>query len=214
MRFRVLNKLPLYDYREACKITQGIDLFENEEELKKGKPKDITEWWIRQITANHSTLRSVHFRLVDTRPKSVIMQIIRATKGHPQPEVQSSRPDWNDGKERSADPYEDKLFMQDHTAESFVAMAKQRLCLKTEERTRKFMEEMVVTLRHSSDPFLKAVGYCCHPQCEYAGCMCTELKSCGRFGRLSELIINEYRVNEGLPLMSKEEELERIQLQG
>ena len=26
MRFRILNKNPMYDYREACKITQGIDI--------------------------------------------------------------------------------------------------------------------------------------------------------------------------------------------
>ena len=47
--------------------------------------------------------------------KSVVMQLIRHTKGHPQPFVQSSRPDWNNGKERSNDPYEEKLFGLDHT---------------------------------------------------------------------------------------------------
>ena len=70
----------------------------------------------------------MHFRLVDTRPKSVIMQIIRATKGHPQPECESSRPDWT-GKERSFDPCEYKLFMQDHTAESFIKW-QSRDCVK------------------------------------------------------------------------------------
>ncbi len=193
MRFRLLNAYPLYDYREACKVTQGKDL----EEVKDFEPKNETEWWIKQICANHSTLRSVHFRLVDTRPRSVIMQIIRATKGHPQPEVQSSRPDWNNGKERSSDPYEDKLFLQDHTAESFVEMAKQRLCRRTEKRTREFMEEMVDALRNSEDPFLKAVGYCCHPACAWMGNRCPELKSCGRCRtQISELIINEYTFKE------------------
>ena len=173
MRFRVLNKDPLYDYREACKITQGRDL---SLEVEHWKPKNETEFWIKQIVANHSTLRSIHFRLVDTRPKSVIMQIIRATKGHPQPEVQSSRPDWT-GKERSSDPYEDKLFMQDHTAESFVEMAKQRLCNKTEENTRKFMFELVNALRKSKEPFLQAVGYCCAPACKWLK-GCPEINSC------------------------------------
>ena len=173
MRFRILNKDPLYDYREANKITEGIDL----EGMYEFKPKRATEWWIKQIVANHSTLRSVHFRLVDTRPRSVIMQIIRATKGHPQPEVESSRPDWT-GKERSFDPYEDKLFMQDHTAESFIEMARQRMCRKTEERTRKFMFEMVATLRSCDDPFLRAVGYCCMPYCEWYNGRCPEIKGC------------------------------------
>lgn len=173
MKFRVLNKDPLYDYREACKITQGRNLAL---EVEHWKPKNEVEFWIKQIVANHSTLRSIHFRLVDTRPKSVIMQIIRATKGHPQPEVQSSRPDWT-GKERSSDPYEDKLFMQDHTAESFVEMAKQRLCNRTEENTRKFMFELVIALRASKEPFLQAVGYCCAPACKWLK-GCPEINGC------------------------------------
>lgn len=193
MRFRILNKDPLYDTREANKITQGINLYDTDNTYKA---KDEVEWWIKQIVANHSTLRSVHFRLVDTRPKSVIMQIIRATKGHPQPEVQSSRPDWNNGKERSSDPYEDKLFMQDHTAESFIEMAKQRLCTRTEEQTRKFMREMVVALRESDEPFLKAVGYCCAPVCEWYGHKCPEQKSCGRCPKKSDEVIRFYRAFE------------------
>lgn len=211
MRFRILNANPLFDVREANKITQGKKVVVD---MQFTTPDLETEWWIKQIVANHSTLRSVHFRLVDTRPKSVIMQIIRATKGHPQPEVQSSRPDWNEGKERSSDPYEDKLFMQDHTAESFIEMAKQRLCCRTEERTRKFMTEMVIALRHSKEPFLQAVGYCCHPQCEWFGGLCSEIKSCGRFSKLSDLVINEYRLGIGKPLMSKEEEYAEASLRG
>ena len=192
MRFRILNKNPLYDYREACKITQGIDLWKDFDEVFQ--PKDEVAFWIKQIVANHSTIRSVHFRLVDERPKSVVMQIIRATKGHPQPEVQSSRPDWNGGKERSADPYEDKLFMQDHTAESFVAMARQRLCERTEKRTRDFMWEMVDALRSSNEPFLKAVGYCCHPACWWHNGRCPEIRSCHEGVRkLSDVIIGDYK---------------------
>lgn len=193
MRFRILNKDPLYDYREACKITQGRDLAL---EVEHWKPEDETTFWIKQIVANHSTLRCVHFRLVDTRPKTVIMQIIRATKGHPQPEVQSSRPDWNNGKERSSDPYEEKLFMQDHTAESFIEMAKQRLCVRTETNTRKFMLEMVMTLRESKEPFLKAVGYCCAPSCGWYGSKCSEIKSCGLKKSLAEDVIELYKSGE------------------
>ena len=188
MRFRLLNKDPFFDYRESCKITQGRDL---SMEVEHWKPKDMTEFWIKQIVANHSTLRSIHFRLVDTRPKSVVMQIIRATKGHPQPEVQSSRPDWT-GKERSSDPYEDKLFMQDHTAESFVAMARQRLCRRTEEKTRAFMIEMVAALRKSKDPFLQAVGYCCTPPCKYMGA-CPEINGCLGKPKLSDYFLGLYR---------------------
>ena len=196
LRFRVLNENPLYDYREACKITQGIDMADTglqSDCTKFWKPKNETEYWIKQIIANHSTIRSIHFRLVDTRPKSVINQIIRATKGHPQPYVESSRPDWT-GKERSFDPYEDKMFMQDHTAESFVEMAKQRLCERTEKRTKEFMWEMVETLRRSSDPFLKAVGYCCHPNCWWSNGKCPEVISCHEgVGKVSDWAIRLYK---------------------
>ena len=198
MRFRILNKNPLYDYREACKITMGVDLWQDLDINKIFTPKDEIEFWIKQIIANHSTLRSIHFRLVDTRPKSVIMQIIRATKGHPQPEVQSSRPDWNGGKERSSNPYEDKLFMQDHTAESFVEMAKQRLCERTEKRTKEFMWELVDALRESNEPFLKAVGYCCHPQCWWYNGKCPEIRSCHNGVRkLADCAINMYEEENG-----------------
>ena len=191
MRFRILNKDPWFDYKEANMTTQGLDILT---ETVCARPKKETEFWIKQIIANHSTLRCIKFRLVDTRPKSVIMQIIRATKGHPQPEVQSSRPDWT-GKERSNDPYEEKLFMQDHTAESFIEMAKQRLCQRTEEKTRKFMRLMVQTLKDSKDPFLKAVGYCCHPYCWwYQGC--PEIKGCGNKTSLSSKVLEVYRLME------------------
>lgn len=191
MRFRILNKNAFYDYREACKITQGIDLeIDMERPLL---PQDETEFWIKQIIANHSTLRCIHFRFVDTQPKSVVMQVIRATKGHPQPEVQSSRPDWT-GKERSADPYEDKLFSQDHTAESFIEMAKQRLCARTEIKTRAFMVDAVKALKKSNEPFLRAVGYCCQPACYWLGEKCPEINGCGYCeNKLSKKFINEYR---------------------
>jgi len=190
MKFRILNVDPLYDYKEACKITQGIIV--DCHDIKS--PKDEVEFWIKQIVANHSTIRSIHFRLEAEQPKSVVMQLIRATKGHPQPFVCSSRPDWNNGKERSSDPYEDKLFIQDHTAESFIEMAKQRLCNRTEDRTRKFMKEMVETLKQSDEPFLKAVGYCCYPSCVWFGGRCHEIKSCNdKKDKLSDEFIEFYK---------------------
>lgn len=188
MRFRILNKNPLYDYREACKITQGKDL----NGYDYWKPEKEVEFWIKQIIANHSTIRSIHFRLVDEEPKSVVMQLIRATKEHPQPYVESSRPDWC-GKERSSNPYEEKLFIQDHTAGSFVEMAKQRLCTRTEQRTRQVMNEMVKALKESEEPFLKAVGYCCRPDCFWLK-GCPEILGCGLYSnKISDEIIKDYQ---------------------
>lgn len=180
---RVLNAMPLYDYRQACAITEGrfVDV--------DWQPKNEKEYWIKQIVANHSCLRAVKFRYTAEAPKSVVMQIIRATKGHPQPFVQSSRPDWNNGKERSSDPYEEKLFIQDHTAESFIEMAKQRLCKRTEGRTRDFMKALVEEMKHSGNPFLEAVAECCHPACWWLGGCCPEIKGCEGVKKISSKII-------------------------
>lgn len=194
MDFRILNKDPVYDFREGNKITEGIDL---SEVMFINRPTgNETEWWIKQILTNHSTLRCIKFRMTAKAPRSVVMQIIRATKENPQPEVESSRPDWT-GKARSSDPYEEKLFSQDHTAWSFIEMAKQRLCNRTEQMTRNFMELAVETLKASKDPFLQAVGYCCHPVCWWYGGMCPEIKGCGKEpAKLADKVIYLYRTTE------------------
>jgi len=194
MRIRLLNRTPLYDYKEFNKISQGIDLDLN----CIVTPADETAFWIKQIVNNHSTLRCIHFRVIDKRPRSVIMQLIRATKGHPQPVVATSRPDWCNGKERSSDPYEEKLFGHDHTPESFIAMCMQRLCKRTEERTRKATLEVVEELKRSSEPVLKAVGYCCAPACFWYNA-CPEIKGCNGADKLYDRFLSKYRQNEAAP---------------
>ena len=188
IRIRLLNENPYYDYRESEKITQGVDIWEQVLSI----PKDMTAFWIKQIVANHSTTRSVKFRITASAPKSVVMQVIRATKEHPQPYVQSSRPDWT-GKERSNDPYEEKLFIMDFTPAAFIEMAKQRLCNRTEDKTRKFVNEIVKQMKESEDPFIKAIGYCSHPICWwFKGC--PEIKGCGKFSnKVYDNIISEIK---------------------
>ena len=185
IEFRILNANPLYDYKEACKTTQGLDL--------RGAAidplKDEFAFWVKQIIANHSTIRCVKFRMKATASKSVIMQVIRATKGHPQPYVQSSRPDWNGGKPRSTDPYEEKLFCMDFTAESFIEICKQRMCKRTEDKTRAFINNAVKELLKSDNPFLKAVGSCCHPNCWWLN-GCPEIKGCKDKPKVSDRILN------------------------
>ena len=51
IEIRLLNQYPLRDYQEACKITQGINVF-----LAK-KPADEVDYWVKQIIANHSTIK-------------------------------------------------------------------------------------------------------------------------------------------------------------
>ena len=135
--------------------------------------------WLDYLIPNHSTLRCVEFIVYDKLPKSVINQLLRATKGHPQPEVESSRPDWNNGKERSSDPYELKMFAQKHTAESFIELCKQRMCNRTEERTRDTIHKWMGVLYKSNDPFFHALWSICNPSCIWLG-FCPERKrTCG-----------------------------------
>ena len=121
--------------------------------------------------ANHSTIRSVGFRIIDTTArKDVTRQILRATKGHPQPYVQSSRPDWT-GKERDESATATNIFIHDHTAESWMEMAQQRLCCRAMKETREWCTMVVRAMYAHDNPFFKALAYCSVPSCVFqAGC--------------------------------------------
>lgn len=177
MEIKIVNTDPMLDYKRACLITKGKKI------TKITRPEEEVKWWVEQILTGHSTIRFVHFVLTDEIPKSCIMQIIRATKGHPQPEVQSSRPDWT-GKERSYNPYEKKLFCMQFTPESFIEMCKLRLCMCTEENTRRVVVGWVNEMRESDNPLIKAIGLCARAKCVYFGYRCNELKGCGLFPKL------------------------------
>lgn len=175
MEIRILNKDPLLDYRQFCKITLGETLKVNDLELKYP-----VKFWVKHFCAMHSTVRAIHFRIIDEIPRSCAMQLVRHTDGHPQPEVQSSRPDWT-GKPRSNDPYELKLIAFDFTPESWLKMCRKRLCNKTEVNTRKVVEGWREKMLESKDPIILALGLCSKPVCEYCGGVCTELKTCGKY---------------------------------
>lgn len=173
IQFDLTTKDPLKVFSKFTSVTQGkftSSFF---------TPKDEEAFYKKHMRANHSTLRCIHFIVYGVLPKTVIAQLIRATKGHPQPVVQTSRPD-NTGKERSSDPYELIAFAQEHTAESFLALCRQRLCYKSEDRTRKAVEDLVSVLERSEEPFFRALGSLCVPSCVYTN-RCDELKPCGYY---------------------------------
>lgn len=177
MEIRILNKDPLLDYRQSAKVTLGIFLKEND-----WQPKDLEKFWVKQICAMHSIIRGIHFRIIDEIPKSVASQLVRHTDGHPQPEMQSSRPDWT-GKERSNDPYELRLLEIDFTPESFIKMAQKRLCKKTEERTLKVVKSWVEEMKKSDDPLIRAIARCSKPKCDWY-LSCNEIKPCGKYSTM------------------------------
>lgn len=216
---RILNSNTFRDYREACKITEGIhtdvrcrctlppdSLCVRDDEQSPNQvctnyscikntswiPTDWDKYWRKQLTALHSPIRSINIRIKDFVPRSVIMQYVRHTAGHPQPFVQSSRPDWT-GKPRSNDPYEPKWMIMDFTPESLLFMFRKRLCTKAEIFSREIMKEWKKRLSEVSREslpdasasdlaLLHALSECAVPQCEVLGAnKCPELRGCGKY---------------------------------
>lgn len=178
---RILNENPLFDYRQFCKITQGIVLCEED----KFTPKDEIDFWVKHFLAMHSTLRCLHFRVIMQIPRTVAMQLVRHTDGHPQPEVESSRPDWT-GRPRGTNPEELKWMAIDFTPESWIKMCQKRLCRKTEQKTYETVSALVGIMADSHNPFFQALGRVSWRKCKYYGA-CNERESCGCYGDLPKL---------------------------
>jgi hypothetical protein len=170
---RIINNTPLEDVREAIATTLGL-------EQLKGTPEDVMFYYKELLLQKHSVLRSIHIRVKDTTARQdVTRQLLRATKGHPQPYVQSGRPDWT-GKPR--DESTSIFFLHDHTPESFMEEASQRLCFRAMQETRLTVLEILKVMAQSKDPLLMALAWCCIPNClvQYG---CPEGRfNCGWFG--------------------------------
>lgn len=169
--------------RQAELITKGIYKQISElEDLAVKKLSDkslfLLDFWLARIRANHSVMRRLQFSIVFCDcDKSVVAQLIRATKGHPQPFVQSSRPD-RTGMPR--DPEAKISFIEDYTTEAWIELCKQRLCFKTEDATREVVEAVLKAMRESKDPFFQALEKYCMPACQSSRLGCPELSWCGK----------------------------------
>lgn len=101
-------------------------------------------------------------------PKAVRNQIFRATKKLPRFFAETSRPDLT-GKPRNET--ENTNFIIVGNTASILEIAKQRLCYKTEAKTREFTELLKKTLSDDDNKFCKALGYAMVPYCVYQnGC--------------------------------------------
>lgn len=166
---RILNEEPLEDLREAIATTIGKERLSDWKPTKEGIHKDLFRYYAELFIANHSIVRSVHFRIkIDNARKDVTRQLLRATKGHPQPFVESSRPDWT-GVPR--DENATNRFTWDHTPESFITMAQQRLCFRAMKETRQEVFDIIRAMWDSGEPLLEAVAFCSVPSCVFQmGC--------------------------------------------
>lgn len=168
----------VFAIKEAACVTVGLHA--NMDKVINMTDKEIYDYLVDLFIAEHSLSKIPVIRIIDKMDKNVRNQIFRHTKASPHYYAQSSRPDWNKGKAR--DPNEMTTNVMDFNVEAFLAMAKQRLCYKTEKNTRIWMENVVEYMRKSDNPVLNAIAFCSVPQCVYRF-GCPELKSCGYFDK-------------------------------
>lgn len=179
INIRMLNAHPLWDIKQAAGITLGDISY------TYVTPKNEVEFWRNRFIEKHSIIRAIHFRIIweDIR-SDVARQIIRATKGHPQPYVQSSRPDWT-GHPRPSDPSTPIVVGMDFTAESFMALCNQRLCYRAMKETRNTIIETIHKMATLQDTYFKALVTCLVPNCVlYCGCPEIGKRNCGWFEML------------------------------
>jgi len=167
MILRITTKDPLYEIRDAACNTLG----KSADSTRVYIHAEAYEYFVNAFIAKHSIIRCVHFKIIDTVRTDVEHQLLRATKGNPQPYCQSKRPDWNNGTERMPDDKSISLFCHEHTAESFMAECNQRLCHRAMKETREEVLKILQEMDNSRDPYFEALAFCCVPNCVFQyGC--------------------------------------------
>lgn len=180
MKIEILTKDPLYVLRDSNCITIGKRAIR--ENISKMKKREEYEYFFKCFMARHSTIETLNFRVVDENCRGDIAnQIVRATKGHPRFQVQSSRPDWNKGEPRKPSDQTFRMFASVWTPLSWLQMCEQRLCANAQTETRVWVKRVLNEMLRTEDPFFMALADCSVPQCVYRGCICYELKPCGQF---------------------------------
>ena len=138
------------------------------------------EYFRKCFLAEHSTIETLTFRIIDDNARGdVVSQIVRATKGLPRYQVQSRRPDWNEGAKRLSPDEDFKMFASEWNPLSFMQMCRQRLCVNAMKETRIWVRAVLKEMSLTGDEFFVALAECCISQCEYRGNRCYELKPCG-----------------------------------
>ncbi len=181
IKLKILNENPIIDVKTLACTTIG----------KKASNKKLNEteeliFWKDNFLQEHSTLRGVTFLIQDDNMRGdIASQLLRATKGHPQPEVQSSRPDWNNGEKRKPSNETFINFAHLHTAESWMAMCRQRLCYSTMKETRQKVLDIIEEMRNSDNLFFNMLADFSVPQCVYR-MGCCDRRNCNFIDRFIE----------------------------
>lgn len=140
-----------------------------------------TEEWKRSIlNARHSPIRYLRFSVyLEAIPYWVSVHLVRHV--HAQPYVKSQRNDRQNAYDRTSAPQDAPVDMiWDMNAEELMVIANKRLCNQASYETRELIQQIcdqVSALCPEFDPFLV-------PMCVYQGCVCREMKPCGRWDRV------------------------------
>lgn len=170
IKIEVITKDPFYNLKDLNCISLG----KRAKQSNKTETATITmaNYYTDCFISKHSTIDTMQIKIVDDNCRGdVIGHIVRSTKKQPRFVVQSKRPDWNNGEERKAPDKEYKLFASVWTVSSFMEMARQRLCGRAAEETRKWVINCMRVMDESNDPLLMALSLCSVPNCVFqAGC--------------------------------------------
>lgn len=176
----LMTQEPYFQLKDANLITIGKRA--DRQKCSDASFDEQYNYFRKCFLAEHSTIENLTFRVFcDESRGDVNNQIVRATKGHPRFQVQSSRPDWNNGAPRKPSNETFVYFNSVWSPLSWMQMCRQRLCKNAMKETRMWVHSVLLDMKDSGDPFFVALYRCCVPQCVYRGNVCYELKPCGMF---------------------------------
>lgn len=194
IKIEVITKDPFYNLKDLNCISLGKRAKQSNKDI--GSIIDRANYYVDCFISKHSTIDTLQIKIVDDNCRGdVIGHIVRSTKKQPRFVVQSKRPDWNNGKKRKAPDKEYKLFASVWTVSSFMEMARQRLCGRAAEETRKWVIDCMREMDSSGDPLLMALSLCSVPNCVFqAGC--PESFPCGKDFGISVALRSGFNLRE------------------
>lgn len=170
IRIGVTNANPTFDLKTAAYSCKGKENYGS-------KPFDFDQWK-KWLIAEHTPIETITISIIlEEAEKSVVAQLVRHTDKHPRHFVQSSRPDLNDGKPR--DPNALIRYTSYWNPQALILMMRKRLCSTAERKTRQTAALIKWEMMKSEDPLLRALGFCCVPNCVYRSGCCEPWSECG-----------------------------------
>ena len=140
-------------------------------------------WSINQILSEHSTLDFASIIVIEETRSDVVSHIVRHTTHYPRFAVQSFRPDWT-GQDRPKDQAQKRKFVSKWPYKAVIAMARQRLCMKSMKETRDWVLTLKQELLKSNKNIMKALGFAMVPECVYRGGCPFGPRGCGYYDNI------------------------------